>query len=157
VSGTKIASALSKIRSQDTEAQRVWKLKEDTDFKRLTYIRYADDFLLGYIGSKSDAVKLLIHISHFADSYLGMKLHTEKSGVKHHEKGVLFLGYKLWKKYDLNVKLGIDSVGATRRMEGLRLNFSVPLEKLFARFAERGFFYDCQIGSKRPNSCASSR
>ncbi|MFM2393559.1 MAG: hypothetical protein RLZZ546_1541, partial [Bacteroidota bacterium] len=32
------------------------------------------DFLLGYIGSKSDAVELLIRISHFADSYLGMKL-----------------------------------------------------------------------------------
>jgi hypothetical protein len=148
VSGTKIVSALSKVRSQDTAAQRVWKLKEDTNFKRLTYVRYADDFLLGYIGFKSDAVKLLIHISHFSDSYLGMKLHSEKSGVKHHEKGVLFLGYKIWKKYGLNVKFGIDSVGATRRIESSRLNFSVPLERLFTRFAERGFFMIAKWGSK---------
>ena len=148
VSGTKIASALSKVRSQDTAAQGVRRLKEDTNFKRLTYVRYADDFLLGYIGSKSDAVKLLIHISHFADRYLGMKLHTEKSGVKHHEKGVLFLGYKIWKKYGLNTKFGIDSVGATRRIEGSRLNFSVPLERLFSRFTERGFFMKAKWGSK---------
>lgn len=148
MSRTKIASALLKVRSQDTAAQRVRRLKEDTNFKRLTYVRYADDFLLGYIGSKSDAVKLLIHISHFADSYLGMKLHSEKSGVKHHEKGVLFLGYKIWKKYSLSVKFGIDSVGATRRIEGSRLNFSVPLERLFTRFAERGFFMTAKWGSK---------
>lgn len=147
VSGKKIAQALAKVRSQDTAAQRVRKLKEDTNFKRLTYVRYADDFLLGYIGSKSDAIKLLVHISHFADRYLGMKLHTEKSGVKHHEKGVIFLGYKIWKKYGLNVKFGIDSVGASRRIEGSRLNFTIPLERLFTRFTERGFFMKAKWGS----------
>ena len=147
VSGKKIAKALAKVRSQDTAAQKVRRLKEDTNFKRLTYVRYADDFLLGYIGSKSDAVKLLVHISHFVDSYLGMKLHTEKSGVKHHEKGVIFLGYKIWKKYGLNVKFGIDSVGASRRIEGSRLNFSIPLERLFTRFTERGFFMKAKWGS----------
>ena len=147
VSGQKISKALAKIRYQDTAAQKVRKLKEDTNFKRLAYVRYADDFLLGYIGSKSEAVKLLIHISHFADLYLGMKLHTEKSGVKHHEKGVIFLGYKIWKKYGLNVKFGIDSVGASRRIEGSRLNFSIPLEPLFTRYAERGFFMKAKWGS----------
>ncbi|NNE32679.1 MAG: hypothetical protein HKN40_09940 [Winogradskyella sp.] len=147
VSGKKIVKALAQIRSQDTAAQKVRRLKEDTNFKRLTYVRYADDFLLGYIGSKSEAVKLLIHISHFANRFLGMKLHTEKSGVKHHKKGVIFLGYKIWKKYGLNVKFGIDSVGATRRIEGSRLNFSIPLERLFTRYAERGFFMKAKWGS----------
>ena len=155
VSGSKIAKALAKVRSQDTAAQRVRRHKEDTNFKRLTYVRYADDFLLGFIGSKFDAVKLLVHISHFADGYLGMKLHTEKSGVKHHEKGVIFLGYKIWKKYGLNVKFGIDSVGASRRIEGSRLNFSIPLERLFIRFTERGFFMKAKWGS--PNRVVGRR
>merc|ERR1711862_263100 len=61
--------------------------------------------------------------------------------------GVIFLGYKIWKKYGLNVKFGIDSVGASRRIEGSRLNFSVPLERLFTRFAERGFFMKAKWGS----------
>jgi len=147
VSGKKITQALSKIRSQDTAAQKVRRLKEDTNFRRLTYVRYADDLLLGFIGSKSEAIKLLIHISHFADRFLSMKLHIEKSGVKHHEKGVIFLGYKIWKKYGLNVKLGVDSVGALRRIEGSRLNFSIPLERLFIRYAERGFFMKAKWGA----------
>jgi hypothetical protein len=66
VSSRKIAKALAEVRSQDTAAQKVQKLKENTNFRRLTYVRYADAFLLGFIGSKSDAAKLLVHISHFA-------------------------------------------------------------------------------------------
>jgi hypothetical protein len=111
-----------------------------TNFKRLIYVRYANDFLLVFSGFRSDAVKLLVHISHFADSYLGMKLHTEKSGVIRHEKSVIFLGYKIWKKYGLNVKFGIASVGASRWIEGFVLNFSTPLERLFIKFTERSFF-----------------
>jgi hypothetical protein len=140
ISCKKIPSALSKIKFQNTAAQKVCKLKENSNFKRLTYIRYADDFLLGYTGSKSEAVKLLVNISHFTDSYLGMKLHTKKSGVIHHEKGVLFLGYKIWKKYKLNIKFDINSVGSLQKIENSKLNFNIPLEHLFIMFKERGFF-----------------
>jgi hypothetical protein len=84
-----------------------------------------------------------------------MKLHTEKSGVKHHEKGVIFLGYKIWKKYGFNVKFGIDSVGAARRIENSRLNFSIPLERLFTRFTERGFFMKAKWGA--PNRMVGRR
>ena len=71
------------------------RLQVDTNVNRLTYVRYVNNFLFCYIGSKSDAVKLLIHISHFTDQFLGMKLHTKKSNVKHHERGVIFLGYRI--------------------------------------------------------------
>lgn len=30
----------------------------DSNYKRLKYIRYADDFLIGVIGSKDDCVKM---------------------------------------------------------------------------------------------------
>lgn len=102
-------------------------------------MRYADDFLLGFIGSKKEAVEILIHLSWFADRYLGMTLNKDKTGVRHHEKGVYFLGYKIWKKYSLNIKRGTSSLECNRRNESARLNFSVPLEKLFLRYSERGF------------------
>lgn len=57
-------------------------------------MRYADDFLLGLIGPKKEAIEILIYISEFAAVYLGMTLNTDKTGVRHHEKGVYFLGYK---------------------------------------------------------------
>nr|WAK85034.1 putative maturase [Amicula sp. isolate GU52X-4 cfCalB7] len=68
-----------------------------------------------------------------------MAINTGKTNVRHHEKGVYFLGYKIWKKYDLNVKWKASILRGNQRYESARLNFSVPLEKLFIRYAERGF------------------
>lgn len=139
VFGTKINKTLAEICSQDVALQGVRHRVEDANWRRLTYVRYADDFLLGFIGPKKEAVEILIHISWFADVYLGMTLNIDKTGVRHHEKGVYFLGYKIWKKYGLNIKWGINSIGRNRRNESARLNFSVPLEKLFLCYSERGF------------------
>ena len=107
--------------------------------RRLTYVRYADDFLLGFIGPKKEAVDILIRISWFTDVYLGMMLNIDKTGVRHHEKGVHFLGYKIWKKYGLNMKWKFGIIGCNRRNESTRLNFSVPVEKLLLCYLERGF------------------
>ena len=139
VSGAKIYKALAEIRSQDAALKRVRHRAEDENWRRLTYVRYADDFLLGFIGPKKEAAEILIHISWFVDLFLGMTLNTDKTHVRHHEKGVYFLGYKIWKKYGLNVKWGTDSLRRNQRNESARLNFSVPLEKLFLRYAEHGF------------------
>ena len=139
VSGKKINKALAEIRSQDAALKEVRHRAEDENWRRLTYVRYADDFLLGFIGPKKEAVEILIHISWFADVYLGMTLNMDKTGVRNHEKGVYFLGYKIWKKYGLNIKWRTDRLGRKRRNEFARLNFSVPLEKLFLRYSERGF------------------
>jgi hypothetical protein len=69
-----------------------------------------------------------------------------KSGVVHHEKGVEFLGYKIWKKYGLKQNLLTDKKGFKKREESNKLNFSVPLKKLFSRFAERGFLKQSKLG-----------
>jgi hypothetical protein len=95
---------------------------------KLMYIRYADDFLCGFIGPKSEAINILIYISHYVELALGMKLNIEKTNVRHHEKGVYFLGYKIWKNYGLNIKY-------EQKKNLARLNFSIPLEKLFHCFS----------------------
>lgn len=60
--------------------------------------------MIGFIGPKDEAVKLLTEIANFLDTHLGMQLNIEKSGVVHHKKGIKFLGYKIFGHYDLNVK-----------------------------------------------------
>jgi group II intron reverse transcriptase/maturase len=112
VTWTKITKALTEIRSQDAVLKKVRYRSEDENWRRLTYVRYADDFLFGFIGSKKEAVEILIHVSWFADVYLGMTLNTDKTGVRHHEKGVYFLGYKIWKKYNLNITWRTDNLGS---------------------------------------------
>lgn len=68
----------------------------DTGYKRLQYIRYADDFLIGVIGSKEDAQAIKAQVSAFAASSLKLELSDEKTLVTHSAKRARFLGYDIY-------------------------------------------------------------
>lgn len=96
-SGTKINKVLAEIRSQDVALKGVRHRAKDKNWRRLTYARYADNFLLGFIGPKNEAVEILIHISWFADLFLGMTLNTEKHMFVIIRKVFIFWGIKFGK------------------------------------------------------------
>jgi len=133
VPGNKICSALYTVRKLKKVNKIIRRCQKDSNIQKMQYIRYADDFILGLISNKEFAYKTLSRISLILNN-LGMVLNVEKSKVKHHEKGTLFLGYHIYGDYGLNVKRGKDKI--------LRviLKFAIPLERLFQRFMDRGFF-----------------
>src|SRR3546814_10218782 len=65
----------------------------DPNFRRLRYCRYADDFLVGVIGSKADAVRIMADIQHFLADRLNHAVSPEKTGVRDASKGSPFLGF----------------------------------------------------------------
>jgi hypothetical protein len=67
---------------------------------------------------------------------LGVKLDAEKSGIKHHEKGIVFLGYHLGSKYVLDTKW---KKGKLLKVCNRVLNLKIPVENLFQCFAKWGF------------------
>lgn len=139
VSGDKIRAALRTIRKLDAATRGVRYYQEDPNMIKIQYIRYADDFIIGLISDKKFALKTLCTVSLFSDS-LGMRLNIDKSGVKHHEKGTLFLGFKIYGDYGFNVKWRKNKDGHSQRVGNVVLKFGIPLEKLFERYADRGFF-----------------
>jgi hypothetical protein len=58
-------------------------------------VRYADDFLIGIIGSKQDAMNIKEDIKKFLDEKLALELSDEKTLVTHSEKAAKFLGYEI--------------------------------------------------------------
>lgn len=54
-------------------------LDMDDNFKRMRYVRYADDFLIGIIGSKEDCVKAKKDIKNFLHDTLKLELSDEKT------------------------------------------------------------------------------
>lgn len=139
VSSKFIRAALRDIRKRDAAAKGIRYYQEDPNAKKIQYIRYADDFILGLISDKKFALYTLCVVSNFSH-FLGMTLNTEKSGVKHHEKGTLFLGFKIYGDYGFNVKWRKNKKGQSQRVEDVVLKFGIPLERLFERYADRGFF-----------------
>ena len=62
---------------------------------KITYIRYADDFLIGVKGTKKVVKSILLRVLYFCESELKMEIHSEKTDIKHRSKGVYYLGYKI--------------------------------------------------------------
>ncbi len=67
----------------------------DNNFRRLRYIRYADDFALGFIGPQSEAVAIKAKISAFLGT-IQLTLSTSKTLITHAVEGrARFLGYDI--------------------------------------------------------------
>ena len=65
----------------------------DPNFRRLRYCRYADDFLIGIIGSKAEARQVMAAVQDFLSAHLNLTVSAEKSGITAASKGARFLGY----------------------------------------------------------------
>lgn len=65
----------------------------DENYRRLHYVRYADDFILGFVGPKEDAVHAMSEIRDYLAAELKLSVAEEKSGIHHADDGVVFLGY----------------------------------------------------------------
>ena len=94
----------------------------DTSFKRLQYVRYADDFLIGVIGSKEDAIAIKEQVKAFVADTLVLELSDEKTLITHSEKRARFLGYDIYVRRSAATKK--DKTGRLCR----HLNGTVCLE-----------------------------
>ena len=68
----------------------------DPGYRRLRYIRYADDFLLGFIGPMTEAKEIKERITTFLRTELKLTLSAEKTLMTHAHTGkARFLGYEI--------------------------------------------------------------
>ena len=68
----------------------------DENYRRLTYVRYADDFICGVIGSKDDARKIKEDIKHFLEEKLKLELSEEKTLITNAKDKAKFLSYNIY-------------------------------------------------------------
>src|SRR5262249_17186725 len=68
----------------------------DHDYRRLRFVRYADDFLLGFAGPKNEAEAISDYIAEFLDHKLKLTLSKEKTLITHagNDKAK-FLGHEI--------------------------------------------------------------
>jgi group II intron reverse transcriptase/maturase len=69
---------------------------QDPNFRRLRYVRYADDWLLGFSGPKAEAEEIKRTIRDFLRETLKLELSEEKTLITHARTGAAkFLGYQI--------------------------------------------------------------
>lgn len=140
---SEIRKHLRKIRVLNVRNKAITYLDEDPNYRKLEYVRYADDFLLGFIGPKSEAVFILSRLVNLLWSVCKLEVNSEKVSLTHHRKWVLFLGYKIKGHYDLNIKWDKKR---GQRVGGTTLKLGAPLDRLLNRCVERGFFQKARKG-----------
>jgi hypothetical protein len=113
----------------------------DPDYRRLHYCRYADDFMLGVIGPKSEAMEVMEKIKAFLHERLHLKYSEAKTGLKHNSEIIRFLGYDITVINSEKTVKGIYHGQHTKRRTGKgHITLYVPDERLqkFATYRKYG-------------------
>ena len=63
--------------------------------KKLSYVRYADDWLIGICGTKEECIEIKSEIAKYLKQELNLTLSDEKTLITHSSEPVRFLGYNV--------------------------------------------------------------
>ena len=106
----------------------------DSNYRRLKYVRYADDFLIGVIGSKEDSQKIKADIREYLESKLKLELSDEKTLITHGSQPAKFLGFDVYIRKTNDAKR--DKNGVLKRFYGnkvvLKVTTATMRKKLLA-------------------------
>jgi group II intron reverse transcriptase/maturase len=129
----------------------------DPKFRKLFYIRYADDIVIGVTGNYKDAEAVLHRVRNFLDTNLGLRLKAQKTSiVNFKKKKIEFLGTTVYgisriekpcrtvkkKGWDTSIKQRITP----------RVGLHAPITKLLIKLHENGFCRKSKKGVYGPTA-----
>jgi group II intron reverse transcriptase/maturase len=108
----------------------------DPGYRRLKYIRYADDHILGFTGPKAEAEEIKAKLARFLRETLGLELNQDKTLITHaRSQRARFLGY------DITVQHSGTKISNGRRSANGKIALKVPPDVITAqcaRYRRRG-------------------
>ena len=99
--------------------------------KKIKYVRYADDFLIGINGSKEDCQTIKQRLSEFICNELKMELSEEKTLITHSSNYARFLGYDVRVRRNNDVR---KAGNTTQRTLSQTAELAIPLNDKIMRF-----------------------
>lgn len=98
----------------------------DEDFRRLKYVRYADDFLCAVIGTKAEAEAIKRDIKVFLSEKLKLELSDEKTLITHGTEPAKFLGHEIYVRKSTQTKR--NKAGRLTRPYNNKVYLRMPTE-----------------------------
>jgi hypothetical protein len=130
--------------------------QKDPNFSRLHYIRYADDFLLGFTGTRENALLILNSIKLFLETKLNLKVNEEKSKIYHSsDRNIKFLGFfikYLPSKQTLDESKTEKGIKQTKMIAINQAQLRIPVESILKRLKEKGYASVRKNGTYRATS-----
>lgn len=113
----------------------------DDGLTRLKYVRYADDFVLGFIGTKNQAKEIFNEIEVYLKDNLKLEISLEKSNIVYGIDGIKFLGYRIeMPKYSNElITVNRGDTRLKRRRVLTKPVLKVPTENAIRFVSKRGY------------------
>jgi hypothetical protein len=103
---------------------------QDPDYRRLRYVRYADDVLIGFTGPRAEAETIKQRLAAFLRDDLKLELSQSKTLITHARTGAArFLGYEITVQHNNSV------ITAGRRTANGSIRLRVPTTVIKAKSA----------------------
>lgn len=117
----------------------------DHAFRRLRYVRYVDDFILGFAGTKEEAITIKNDIEKFLVDKLNLKVNESKSKIYHSsDKSIKYLRFFL--RYIPTNKIVVDpkqnNGDVVNQLKATAINqvqLRIPIEEILQRATDRGY------------------
>lgn len=102
-----------------------------SDDKNISFVRYADDFLIAVRGSKEDCVKIKEQLYKFLKNELKLTLSEEKTLITHSSNKALFLGYNVSVRRNQQVK-SVNQNGHKYKQRTLNnhVELTIPFDRI---------------------------
>ena len=147
---TRLAKKLKSVTDENIRAGMITEIKEtlaqtyvtpchepmDANYRRIQYVRYADDFLIGVIGSKSECQAIKADIKEFMIEQLGLELSDEKTLITNAKDKAKFLGYEIFVRS--KAFMHKDSRGVMKRFGNGSVLLHVSMDTAKAKLLEYG-------------------
>ena len=117
----------------------------DPNFVRIKYVRYADDWLIGVIGSHELAEEIKNRVGGFLRDKLALTLSQDKTRITNaRTEEAEFLGYRIRRgRARDSQKVTASTNGSGRRFKrrstGMEVVLKAPMDRLIKRLASKGF------------------
>lgn len=126
--------------------REMWKVHSkdpmDVNFRRLSYVRYADDFVICIIGPRKLAVDIMEQVRGFLKLELGLELNRDKTLITKFSDGISFLGAIITNRMIREKPIKRMTAGPAKGLRvrvSPRLSFHAPIRKLIDSLVLRGY------------------
>ena len=119
---------------------------------RISYVRYADDWMIGIIGKKEFAEQVKEDVKLFLENTLKLQLSVEKTKITSLTKDkARFLGADIHTPKAKERKMVCRTMNGRSipsRINQVRVNFLMPYKEIIENLAKEGFLKDYKPGGK---------
>jgi group II intron reverse transcriptase/maturase len=125
----------------------------DSNFRRLMYVRYADDFVIFVTGTFNESKHIKNNVKEFIKTHCGLDLNDEKTLITNTREKFTFLGAEIV-KLSRTGYLSSAKPGVRRRIHP-RIQVKAPISKLVETLKLNGFIRTNRLGKHIP--CAYTK